>query len=105
MLLQSGVELPNSISKLWTPLLLSIKNCHLETAQLLVDHGARVNIPEPAGTIASPLFNAVWKGRSDLVWLLLDNGGDVNVGSSRNSPLLMAARLGCVEITKVCKTV
>lgn len=84
-----------------TPLLLSIKNCHMETAQLLVELGAQVNIPEPAGAIASPLFSAVWQGRSDLVWLLVNNGGDVNIGSTRNSPLLMASRTGCVDVVKV----
>lgn len=84
-----------------TPLLLSIKNCHAEVAEMLIKHGATVNIPEPAGTIASPLFNAVWKGRIDLVELLVQHGCDVNKGSSRNSPLLMAARLGWVDITRV----
>merc|ERR1712150_304953 len=84
-----------------TPLLLAIKNSHWTLVKLLLNMGADVNKPEPSGTIATPLFNAVWRGKSEVVRQLVECGAKVDVGSCRSTPLFMAARLGCLEITKI----
>ena len=101
LLSNKQVDLDQANAQGETPILLAIKNSHWDLAKFLLNMGANTNKPEPSGTIATPLFNAVWRGKSDAVRQLVKHGANVNTGSCRSAPIFMAARLGCLEITKV----
>ena len=65
---------------------------HLSVAQLLLDHGAKVNMPSGSENNI-PLTLACWKGHKDVVSLLLKNVSNIEHQNKAGcTPLMLAAR-------------
>ena len=65
---------------------------HLSVAQLLLDHGAKVNMPSGSENNI-PLTLACWKGHRDVVNLLLKNVSNIEHQNKAGcTPLMLAAR-------------
>ncbi|KAK0632450.1 ankyrin repeat-containing domain protein [Immersiella caudata] len=75
----------------------------MDVVRLLIEHGARVDQQDAAGTWRSnPLSRAAGKGNKELVQLLLDKGAPPNIGNGATDiPLYVAAYEGNEEILKV----
>jgi ankyrin repeat protein len=71
---------------------------HYETAQYLINAGARLNSPSQNRMRATPLHSAAAGGRSKLVMLLLEHGADPNALQEGGlTPLHTTAQKGDVE--------
>ena len=80
----------------WTPLFAASRNGHVDVAQVLLDHGADVNVADALGQV--PLLWALDHGHPMLVQLLLKHGANVNMQTSDNRfPLRSSVLLGNVE--------
>ena len=65
---------------------------HLSVAQLLLLHGARVNVPSGSENNI-PLTLACWKGHRDVVHLLLKHKSNIEHQNKAGcTPLMLAAR-------------
>jgi len=73
-----------------TPLLLAVRQGHLETTNALLDAGADVNLVS-AGDKTSPLLMATINGQFDLALHLLEKGADPNLASENGVTPLYAA--------------
>ena len=83
-----------------TPLFEAARNGHMDIVCLLLDKGAKPNIPDSYGT--SPLMAAIAKGHKEVVKLLIDSGADPNwVDEDKWSPLRVAAAKGHEEVVKL----
>lgn len=72
---------------------LSHREGHLSVAQLLLNHGAKVNMPSGSENNI-PLTLACWKGHRDVVNLLLKNVSNIEHQNKAGcTPLMLAARL------------
>jgi ankyrin repeat protein len=70
-------------------LCIAARDGHIEIMELLLKHGANVNIRYENN---SPLMFAVINGSYDGLKLLLDHGADVNAkGANKNTPLIVQA--------------
>src|SRR5690606_14658624 len=58
----------------WTPLHYAASKAQVETARMLIEHGAIINAPGPDGT--TPLMMAALSGKPEMVRLLLSKGAD-----------------------------
>ncbi len=77
----------------YTPLLFAARVGDLETARLLIDHGADVNAQSIAD--GNPLIMAASQGHEDLALYLLSKGADPNVADGNGmTPLHYALRDG-----------
>ena len=78
----------------YTPLgLAEFANDHNKMIQLLVAHGADVNVQGSSG--ATPLFWAVMRDQKDDVKFLLDHGANPNLADAyKDTPLICAVQLG-----------
>ena len=76
----------------WTPLLEAAYRNNVVCASELVRRGADVNRPDRSGVV--PLYVAAAAGRTELVHLLVQAGGDLILPVGRSSPLLAAASAG-----------
>ena len=80
---------------------------HVEAVQLLLDHGACVDILDDLGRSAlkyatGALNWAETPGAEQVVRLIIEAGADVNLRSTLGyTPLMWAARAGNLEITKL----
>ena len=80
---------------------------HVEAVQLLLDHGADINILDNKGRSALEYATGAlnWSGTSkaeQVVKLIIKAGADVNVKSTLgNTPLMWATRAGNLKITKL----
>ena len=80
---------------------------HVEAVQLLLDHGADINILDNLGRSALEYATGAlnWTETSkaeDVVKLIIQAGADVNVKSTLGyTPVMWAARAGNLEITKL----
>ncbi|XP_061194807.1 kinase D-interacting substrate of 220 kDa B-like [Saccostrea echinata] len=82
-----------------TPLLIATRNGHKEIVQLLVKHGADVNICTDKNT--TPLFVASRDGNFEIVKYLVDHGADINICTERNySPVCIATENGQSRIVQ-----
>ena len=83
-----------------TPLFEAAKNGHIDTVRLLLEKGAKPNIPDEYGD--SPLKAAAGKGHKEVVQMLLDIGADPNISNRRGvTPLHTASRGGHIDIVQM----
>ncbi|MGQ0621322.1 MAG: ankyrin repeat domain-containing protein [Panacagrimonas sp.] len=77
-----------------TALIAALNHGHIDCARILLDRGADVNLPDPAGW--TPLIHAVYFGASDeLLLLVLDRGARINAQNDRGvTALYLAAGIG-----------
>ena len=88
-----GVDLDALNNAGESPLMMAALKGDMASAQLLLDRGAKVNLPG-----WSPLHYAATGPAPTLVRLLLDRGADINAGSPNDTtPLMMAAQYGTEE--------
>jgi ankyrin repeat protein len=66
-----------------TPLIVSAANGQHDVVELLLSHGASVELADTSGM--TPLMNAVLFDQPEVVQLLLDHGANVNAASSTSS--------------------
>lgn len=65
---------------------------HFEATELLLDHGANLNIPSGSND-DTPLTLACWKGHDDVVTLLLERQSSINHQTKTGcTPLMEATR-------------
>ncbi|MEW6712961.1 MAG: ankyrin repeat domain-containing protein, partial [Candidatus Riflebacteria bacterium] len=71
------------------------------TAQLLLDHGAEIDAELSGYSGATtPLFDAIYGGRTELALFLIDKGADIKkLNDFNRTPLHVAASCGDVEVT------
>lgn len=84
----------------YTPLdLAEFASDHNKMMQLLVEHGANVNVQGSSG--ATPLFWAVLRDQKDDVKYLLDHGANPNLTNAfGDTPLIMAVQLGFASLVQ-----
>jgi ankyrin repeat protein len=82
----------------YTPLALAeFASDHSKMIQLLIAHGADVNLRGITGT--TPLFWAIMRGQKDDEKFLLDHGADPNLANSfGDTPLICAVQLGYLSL-------
>ena len=92
---------PNERNQLgWTPLMISVANQHMATAELLLENGADPNQDNLLGR--NSLMFAARYGNEPLVRMLLDHGANPNSNeSSHSSALSAAADHGHVRVVRV----
>jgi ankyrin repeat protein len=71
------------------PVLTAIQLGNLQIARLLVQYGAKIDVPDQSG--ATPLHQAVKQGRIDIVRGLLDLGANVLTRDANDTSLLHTA--------------
>ena len=104
-LLQAGADIDavevEGVPKGASPLLLTILNGHVKTAQLLIRRGAKQDVADEKGRLALPL--AAENGYEMLVRDLIRAGGDANLKSGENedTSLMLAAGKGHEKVVKV----
>ena len=102
-LLKSKPDLVNGFSPDgFTPLGLASFFGHLETARLLLDSGAKVDVPSNNFLKAVPLRSASVAGHLEIAKLLIDRGANVNaLGEGGETPLHEVAGVGRIEFAKL----
>lgn len=87
----------------WTALHLASRDGNYEIADLLIRHGAIVDVRDCYGNTA--LGRAVFKGDTNLIRLLVDNGADINMPNREGiSPMKLAETIGNETLLKALKT-
>ena len=76
----------------------AVKNENKGLVQLLIDHGANVNVQDVHG--CTPLFNAAYRGNFEIVQILINHKADPNSGKY-GTPLIIAANWGYTEIVEL----
>ncbi|HWG30951.1 MAG TPA: ankyrin repeat domain-containing protein [Steroidobacteraceae bacterium] len=119
MLLKSGADVDSPNPEGQTALMVVARTGNVEAAKVLLKHGARVNATESWGG-QSALMWAAAESQPEMVKLLVEHGADVNArslvrdwqrritaeGRPKNenhggfTPLLYAAREGCIDCIK-----
>ena len=89
-----------------SPLVWAEREGHIETIQLLLDHGAKIDVPTgSSGDISRDtiLHRAVMHNHIEIVKLLLASGADVNVtdGFGGRTPLHKAASYNRIAIAQL----
>jgi ankyrin repeat protein len=83
----------------WTSLHLVSRNGHLDTAKLLIDHGA--NVDSQNDKQQTPLAAASWFGHLEVVRLLIESGVAVSARDREgHTPFHMASDQGHLHVTK-----
>jgi len=86
----------------FTPLGLASFFGHLETARLLLDKGAKVDVPSNNFLKAVPLRSASVAGHLEVAKLLIDRGANVNaLGEAGETPLHEVAGVGRIEFARL----
>ena len=118
-LIKAGADVNGANAEGETPLMIVARTGNVESAKLLLGHGAKVNAKEQWGG-QSALMWAAAQHQPEMVKLLISKGADVNdhgvvrdwqrrvtaEGRPKNenhggfTPLLYAAREGCIECAK-----
>jgi ankyrin repeat protein len=77
LLLTKGKALANVLdSRDWSPLYVAAESGSLETVQILLDHGARIDITNSEGR--TPLLHAISCGHIEIAQLLIDRVRKLN---------------------------
>ncbi|KAK4556072.1 hypothetical protein LTR86_006768 [Recurvomyces mirabilis] len=87
-----------------TPLLASLGTCDAAVLQVLLQHGADINLPATRGIDRTPLQRATELGSDEFVHLLLDCGADVNASPAARggaTALQLAASGGYLGIAQL----
>ena len=74
---------------------------HFDLVKYFLEQGIEINIAEESGRIA--LHYAVWHGKTDIAYYLIDHGADVNAVYRANgglTPLCCAAEYGDLDLVK-----
>ena len=102
-LLNNEPELANAFSPDgFTPLGYASFFGNLETARVLLDKGAQINVPSNNFLKAVPLRSASVAGHLEIAKLLIDRGADVNaLGDGGMTPLHEIAGVGRIEFAKL----
>ena len=118
-LIKAGADVNGANAEGETPLMIVARTGNLESAKLLLNHGAKVNTKEQWGG-QSALMWAAAQHQAEMVKLLISDGANVNdtgvvrdwqrrvtaEGRPKNenhggfTPLLYAAREGCIDCAK-----
>jgi ankyrin repeat protein len=118
-LLKAGADPDSANPEGQTALMAAARSGRIEAAKVLLKHGAHVNLKESWGG-QSALMWAASQSQAEMVKLLIDHGADVNaqgkirqwprkvtaehrpkdMGKGGFTPLLYAARQGCVDCAK-----
>jgi ankyrin repeat protein len=86
----------------FTPLGLASFFGHLDTVRLLLDKGAKIDVPSNNFLKAVPLRSASVTGHLEIAKLLIDRGADVNArGEGDYTPLHEVAGAGRIEFAKL----
>jgi cytohesin len=84
ILIDNGLDInftPKAVTrKSRSPLHIAARLGHLKVAQILISHGANVNIQDGYGD--TPLYGAVSKGKKEIVELLVAKGAELEVKNS-----------------------
>jgi len=85
-----------------SPLYAASNSGQVDSARVLLDHGADVNAKVTGYSNFTPFHCAVYKGHLELTQFFLEQGANLNVRSSRqNTPLDSALDRGHLEIARV----
>ncbi len=84
-----------------TPLGIAACNGHAQAVVILLKNGADPNALYQELGISHPLMNAATEGLDDIVKLLLDYGGDVNIMQGEGTSLMQASFRGHVSTVKL----
>lgn len=83
-----------------SPLWLAARRGHREVVDILLDHGADIEIRSPVGL--TPLAIAAREGQCEVIKVLLDRGANLATHTRDHStPLLWAIRNGAVDAAKI----
>ena len=82
----------------WPPLMHAVHKNQLETAAVLLEHGADINRGGPEGM--TPLMMAAGYGNDDMVKLLLQHRADVHVKTKDGANALDFALTGVSDVDK-----
>lgn len=119
-LLKSGADPNSAVAENETALMTAARAGALDAAKILLDHGAQIDARENWHGETALMFAAA-ENHPEMVRLLIEHGADLNARSSVNkwerqttseprekwlplgglTPLLFAARQGCVECVRV----
>ena len=69
---------------------------HFDATKLLLDHGVECNMPSGSND-DTPLTLACWKGHSDIVSLLIEQGSNLNHQTKTGCTPLMEATRYCID--------
>jgi cytohesin len=86
-ILESGADANCGSERGWTALHLAASRGNRELADLLLAHGARVDVYENHHLL-TPLYCAVVEGHKDIAELLLSKGADINADDTHGNTLL-----------------
>ncbi|KAL1998840.1 hypothetical protein VTN02DRAFT_5498 [Thermoascus thermophilus] len=88
-----------------TPISLALDHGHDGIVRLLLATSEDLDLEHRDGTGNTPLIHAVFRGREEMVRLLLQHGANVNARSSRNTtPLSVATHQGHESIVRLLLT-
>ncbi|KAK8172113.1 ankyrin repeat-containing domain protein [Phyllosticta citrichinensis] len=99
VLLEAGADpnLPDPSGR-WPPLIIAAGENYTLCVQLLLEYGADIEAETSGGT---PLYQAVWNGRTRICRILLEHGANVNYCGSEGSILAAAAGRSNLELVKL----
>ena len=84
----------------WTPLMSAAGNGRLNTAKLLIKHGAQIDLETGDG--ATALYVAAQNDHLPIVQLLLENGSKIDATKDDGwTPLMSAAKRGYMGVAKL----
>ena len=85
----------------WTALMSAAAKGSLESAKLLIAHGADVNARDVAQ--ATPLMYAAVRNSRKVIELLIENGADINARDNDGTAVLIIAKLLQPELVALFK--
>jgi ankyrin repeat protein len=105
LLIENGAEVDATDDDGWTALLHACTEGHLESAKILIEHGANVNHANLTSRY-TPLMATANYGQLGVAKLLLENGAEVNATNIEgHSALWMAVRFNHPEVANLLRGV